>query len=168
MLQKKVTLPYLHSPKARLCTAGKCKSLWPLQVNSWQDWSIQNMVQKRYMEMQSPFKPLLQIQEINYSKIQITSFNFQQQNHFYPVIKSHLDTCELLAWNIVCLVVLTAFQRSVRNGSSLKFWIFDSYFQTVYSWFIHLSTSLESIPARELFSELKFLISFLFSLQLLN
>jgi len=31
---------YLHSPKAKLCTEGKCKSIWPLQVNSWQDWSI--------------------------------------------------------------------------------------------------------------------------------
>lgn len=45
--------------------------------------------------MQSPFKPLLQI-EVNHPKIQITSFNFQQHDDFYPIIKYHLHTCELL------------------------------------------------------------------------
>lgn len=40
--------------------------------------------------MQSPFKALLQIQEVNHPKIQITSFNFEQQDHFYPVIKPYL------------------------------------------------------------------------------
>lgn len=56
------------------------------------------------MEMQSPFKALLEIQEVNHPKIKITSFNFEQQDHFYLVIKSHLHTCELLAWNILFLV----------------------------------------------------------------
>lgn len=50
------------------------------------------------MEIQSPFKALLEIQEVNHPKIQITSFNFEQQDQFYPVIKSHLHTCELLAF----------------------------------------------------------------------
>lgn len=41
------------------------------------------------------FQALLQI-EVNHPKIQITSFNFQQHDDFYPIIKSPLHTCELL------------------------------------------------------------------------
>lgn len=71
--------------------------------------------------MQSPFKPPLQIQEVNHPKIQITSFNFQHQNDFYPVIKSQLHTCELLARNIIFLVILMTFQIPVQNGLPLKY-----------------------------------------------
>lgn len=73
------------------------------------------------MEMQSPFKALLQIQEVNYPKIQITSFNFEQQYHSYSVIKFHLKTFELLPWNILFLV-------DIISNTTLEWLIFKILF----------------------------------------